>query len=79
MRMIFILHSAAGVLNEHSAAISNVFVDADEIITDDYDGVVIARRIDRHSRTRRVFAAAKRRKSASRSGQNARLEADNKT
>ena len=64
------INSAAGVLNEHSAAISNVFVDSDEIITDDYDGVVIARRIDRHSRTRRVFAAAaaaaKKRKSAGR-------------
>ena len=71
--MILKMHSAAGVLNEHSAAISNVFVDADEIITDDYDGVVIARRIDRHSRTRRVFAAAaKRRKSAAKAGQNAR-------
>ena len=62
------INSAAGVLNEHSAAISNVFVDSDEIITDDYDGVVIARRIDRHSRTRRVFAAAaKKRKSVGRS------------
>ena len=70
--MIFQTYSAAGVLNEHSAAISNVFVDADEIITDDYDGVVIARRIDRHSRTRRVFAAAKRRKSTAKAGQNAR-------
>ena len=37
------INLAAGVLNEHSAAISNVFVDRDEIITDDYDGVVIAR------------------------------------
>ena len=68
--MILKTHSAAGVLNEHSAAISNVFVDADEIITDDYDGVVIARRIDRHSKTKRVFAAAaaaaKKRKSAGR-------------
>ena len=77
--MIFKMHSAAGVLNEHSAAISNVFVDADEIITDDYDGVVITRRIDRHSRTRRVFAAAKKRKCTAKAGQKARLEADNKT
>ena len=43
------------MLNEHSAAISNVFVDGDELITDDYDGVVIARRLDKHSRIRKLF------------------------
>jgi hypothetical protein len=28
---------------EHSAAISNIYVDSEELVTDDYDGVVILR------------------------------------
>jgi len=28
---------------EHSAAISNIYVDTEELITDDYDGIVILR------------------------------------
>ena len=31
------------VLYEHSAAISNIHIDATELITDDYDGIVILR------------------------------------
>ena len=31
------------VVYEHSAAISNIHVDSQELITDDYDGVVILR------------------------------------
>ena len=37
------MHHAAMVLYEHSAAISNIHVDATELITDDYDGIVILR------------------------------------
>ena len=31
------------VVYEHSAAISNIHVDNNELITDDYDGVIILR------------------------------------
>ena len=37
------MHHASMVLYEHSAAISNIHVDATELITDDYDGIVILR------------------------------------
>jgi hypothetical protein len=30
---------------EHSSAISNIYVDNEELITDDYDGVVILRSV----------------------------------
>ena len=33
---------------EHSAAISNIYVDTEELITDDYDGIVIFRLIEKH-------------------------------
>ena len=33
---------------EHSAAISNIYVDTEELITDDYDGIVIFRLIENH-------------------------------
>ena len=33
---------------EHSAAISNIYVDTEELITDDYDGLVILRLIEKH-------------------------------
>ena len=33
---------------EHSAAISNIYVDTEELITDDYDGIVILRLIEKH-------------------------------
>ena len=36
-------HHASMVLYEHSAAISNIHIDATELITDDYDGIVILR------------------------------------
>ena len=33
---------------EHSAAISNIYVDTEELITDDYDGIVILRLIEKY-------------------------------
>jgi hypothetical protein len=38
-------HHAIMVLYEHSAAISNIHVDDSELITDDYDGIVILRSV----------------------------------
>ena len=32
-------------LYEHSAAVSNIYVDSQELITDDYDGIVILRNL----------------------------------
>ena len=45
------------VVYEHSAAISNIHVDSQELITDDYDGIVILRNL----RTYRSFAKIFRR------------------
>ena len=49
--------SCLKILNEHSAAISNVFVDNDELVTDDYDGVVIIRNLRQHSDLKPIFGA----------------------
>ena len=37
------MSGSQSTLYEHSAAISNIHVDAHELITDDYDGIVILR------------------------------------
>ena len=47
--------SCLRVLTEHSGAISNIAVDSAELITDDYDGVVILRKIRSHSQLKRIF------------------------
>ena len=49
------MHHAAMVLYEHSAAISNIHVDATELITDDYDGIVILRYVATLSAISMVF------------------------
>ena len=41
-RVLSMKHSQL-VVYEHSAAISNIHVDNNELITDDYDGVIILR------------------------------------
>ena len=41
-RVLSMKHSQL-VVYEHSAAISNIHVDSNELITDDYDGVIILR------------------------------------
>ena len=43
------------ILNEHSGAISHIYVDKDELITDDYDGVVIIRSLRSHSEIKNLF------------------------
>ena len=47
--------SCIKVLTEHSGAISNVHVDSDELITDDYDGIVILRKMKTHSYLKSIF------------------------
>ena len=47
--------SCIKILHEHSGAISNVHVDNDELITDDYDGVVILRKMKTHSYLKNIF------------------------
>ena len=47
--------SCLKILNEHSGAISHIYVDKDELITDDYDGVVIIRNIRSHSEIKKLF------------------------
>ena len=49
--------SCLKILNEHSAAISNVFVDNNELVTDDYDGVVIIRNLRLHSDLKPIFGS----------------------
>jgi len=48
-------HHATAVLYEHSAAISNIHVDSTELITDDYDGIVILRNLRSYRRFGRMF------------------------
>ena len=43
------------ILSEHSGAIANVHIDKDELITDDYDGVVILRSLKSHSEIKDRF------------------------
>jgi len=43
------------VVYEHSAAISNIHVDSQELITDDYDGVVILRNLRTYRRFGKLF------------------------
>lgn len=47
--------SCLKVLNEHSGAISHIYVDKDELITDDYDGVVIIRNLRTHSEIKKLL------------------------
>lgn len=47
--------SCLKILNEHSGAIANVHIDQDELITDDYDGVVILRAMKSHSDIKELF------------------------
>ena len=47
--------SCLKILSEHSAAISNIAVDQNELITDDYDGVVILRKMRGHSHLKQIF------------------------
>ena len=47
--------SCLQILNEHSGAISHIHVDKDELITDDYDGVVIIRNLRSHSEIKKIF------------------------
>lgn len=55
--MLDINHSAClKILSEHSGAIANVHIDNDELITDDYDGVVILRKMSSHSEIKAVFS-----------------------
>jgi len=46
------------VVYEHSAAISNIHVDSQELITDDYDGVVILRNLRTYRRFGKLFRRA---------------------
>ncbi len=48
-------------LYEHSAAISNIYVDSHELITDDYDGIVILRSLAlRNRKTRHYFKSQRK-------------------
>ena len=47
--------SCLKVSNEHSGAISHIHIDENELITDDYDGVVIVRNLRKHSEIRNIF------------------------
>ncbi len=47
--------SCVKILSEHSGAIPNVVIDGGELITDDYDGVVILRKMNSHSEIRSIF------------------------
>ena len=54
--VIDINHSSClKILNEHSGAISHIHIDKDELITDDYDGVVMIRNIRTHSEIKGLF------------------------
>ena len=43
------------VVYEHSAAVSNIHIDNMELITDDYDGVVILRNLRTYKRFNKMF------------------------
>lgn len=47
--------SCLKILNEHSGAISHIYVDKNELITDDYDGVVMIRNLKTHSEIKELF------------------------
>ena len=47
--------SCIKILTEHSGAISNVHIDNDELITDDYDGIVMLRKMKTHSYLKNIF------------------------
>ena len=47
--------SCLKILNEHSGAISHIYVDKNELITDDYDGVVMIRNLKTHSEIKDLF------------------------
>ena len=54
--VIDINHSSClKILNEHSGAISHIYVDKDELISDDYDGVVMIRNLRTHSEIKELF------------------------
>ena len=54
--IIDINHSSCiKILTEHSGAISNVHIDDDELITDDYDGIVMLRKMKTHSYLKNIF------------------------
>ena len=54
--LIDINHSSClKILTEHSGAISNVHIDNDELITDDYDGIVMLRNMRTHSYLKNIF------------------------
>ena len=54
--IIDINHSSClKILTEHSGAISNVHIDNDELITDDYDGIVMLRNMRTHSYLKNIF------------------------
>ena len=42
-------------IDEHSAAISNICLEDEELITDDYDGVILARSFKHHSKLKDMF------------------------
>ena len=47
--------SCLKTLSEHSGAIANVHIDNEELITDDYDGVVILRNLKTHPEIKNLF------------------------
>ena len=47
--------SCLKVLTEHSGAISHIHIDEHELITDDYDGIVIVRNLRSHSEIKNIF------------------------
>ena len=47
--------SCLKILTEHSGAISNVHIDDSELITDDYDGIVMLRKMKTHSYLKNIF------------------------
>ena len=55
--------SCIKILAEHSGAISNISIDDEELITDDYDGVVILRKMKTHSHLRQIFVHQEKRTS----------------
>ena len=47
--------SCLKILTEHSGAISNVHIDDSELITDDYEGIVMLRKMKTHSYLKNIF------------------------
>ncbi|XP_023331508.1 F-box/WD repeat-containing protein 11 [Eurytemora carolleeae] len=52
------MSGSQSTLYEHSAAISNIYVDTQELITHDYDGIVILRNLRHYKKFSKVFRRA---------------------